>query len=209
MSEEAVPVEAEAVQSHATNVVTWDVPSAIVAGERFRIKVGVKCTSECSLANGRFGIYDHEGTHVADGVLPGDVWPGTTGLYAADIELRAPAEQGLYTWSVRAPVADVGVPHEEGSSTFGVRVVNRPDHRVIVEAFDKDSYGPLAGARVVMHPYQAVTDERGVAELRVAKGTYRLFVSQTRYETFALPLEVTGDMATKAELSLEPVLERN
>jgi hypothetical protein len=209
MSEEAVAVEAEAVQSHATNVVTWDVPSAIVAGERFRIKVGVKCTSECSLVNGRFGIFDHEGTHVADGVLPGDVWPNTTGLHAAEIELRAPAEPGLYTWSVKAPVADVGVPHEEGSSTFGVRVVSRPDHRVRVEVVDHESQRPLAGARVVMHPYQAVTDDRGVAELRVAKGTYRLFVSQTRYETFALPLEVTGDMATTAELSVEPVLERN
>jgi len=209
MSEEAVPVEAEAAQSHATHVVAWDVPSAIVAGERFRIKVGVKCTSECPLANGRFGIDDHKGARAADGVLPGDVWPGTTSLYAAEIELRAPTEPGLYTWSVRAAVADVGAPHEEGSATFGVRVVDRPDHLVIVEAFDRDSQRPLAGARVVMHPYQAVTDDRGVAELRVARGTYRLFVSQTRYETFALPLEVTGDMATKAELSLEPVLERN
>jgi hypothetical protein len=60
-----------------------------------------------------------------------------------------------------------------------------------------------------MHPYRAVTDERGVAAMRVAKGAYQLFVSQTRYLTFGLPVEVTADMKTRAELDLEPVLERN
>jgi hypothetical protein len=60
-----------------------------------------------------------------------------------------------------------------------------------------------------MPPYRAVTDERGVAEVRVAKGAYRLFVSQTRYLTFALPVEVTADMTTRAELDLEPLRERN
>ncbi len=194
---------------HTTTVVVWDVPTSVVMGERFRIKVGVKCSSECSLAAGRFAIDDHTGARVATGRLPGGLWPGTTGLYAAEVELQAPAEQGLYTWSVRAPAGEVGVSHEEGSATFGVRVVTRPEHRVIVEAFDYESQSPLAGARVMMHPYQAVTDARGVAELRVAKGTYRLFVSQARYMTFGLPVDVTGDLTTRAELSLEPVLERN
>ena len=68
---------------------------------------------------------------------------------------------------------------------------------------------PLSGARVVMHPYRAVTDEQGVAKVRVAKGTYKLFVSQTRYVTFGLPVEVDRDMTTRAELSIEPVTERN
>ena len=60
-----------------------------------------------------------------------------------------------------------------------------------------------------MHPYRAVTDERGVAEMRVAKGAYTLFVSQTSYLTFGLPVEVTADMTARAELCLEPVAERN
>jgi hypothetical protein len=60
-----------------------------------------------------------------------------------------------------------------------------------------------------MHPYNAVTDERGIAEVRVAKGAYRLFVSQTRYLTFALPVEVGADVTARAELDLEPVPERN
>ena len=197
------------VKPHATSVLVWDTPSAVVVGERFRTKVGIKCSNECHLTNRDFGIYDHEGTQVATGTLPGGRWPGTTGLHVAEVELEAPAGEGLYTWSVKCPGSHVGIPHAEGSISFGVRVVSHPEYLVTVEAIDKVSQTPLRGARVVMHPYKAVTDERGVAEVRVAKGAYKLFVSQTRYLTLGLPVEVTADMTARAELDLEPVLERN
>jgi hypothetical protein len=201
-----------AVQPHTTSIVAWDIPSAVVAGERFRMKVGIKCSDECDLTNRDFGIYDHAGAQVATGTLPGDRWPGTTGLYVAEVELQAPAAEGLYTWSVKRPQSDrsdVGLPHAEGSLSFGVRVVSHPEYLVTVETIDRVSRTPLRGARVVMHPYRAVTDVRGVAEVRVAKGAYKLFVSQTRYLTFGLPVEVTADMTARAELDLEPVPERN
>ncbi len=204
-----------AVQPHTASVVAWDIPSAIVAGERFRMKVGIKCSqgsNDCQLTNRDFAIYDAAGAQVAKGTLPGDFWPGTTGLYVAEVELEAPAAEGLYTWSVQGPQSDrsdAGIPHPEGSSSFGVRVVRPPEYRVTVEAFDKVSQTPLRDARVVMHPYQAVTDARGVAEVRVAKGAYKLFVSQTRYLTFGLPVEVTADMTARAELDLVPLPERN
>ena len=198
-----------AVKPHATRVVAWGMPSASVAGERFRIKVGIKCSNECHLANRDFGVYDNDGAQVATGTLPGDRWPGTTGLYVAEVQLEAPAEEGLYTWSVKCPGSDVGIPHAEGATSFGVRVVSHPECLVTVETVDKVSQTPLMGARVVMHPYKAVTDDHGVAEVRVAKGAYKLFVSQTRYLTFGLPVEVTEDMTARAELSLEPVTERN
>lgn len=205
------------VKPHTASVVAWDIPSAMVVGEKFRIKVGIKCSSECPLKNSDFGIYDHEGAQVATAALPGDRWPGTTGLYVAEVELEAPAEEGLYTWSVKGPStwlgagpgSDVGIAHAEGSISFGVRVVRHPEYLVRVETVDKVSQTPLSGARVVMHPYKAVTDERGVAEVRVAKGAYKLFVSQTRYLTFGLPVEVTADMTARAELDVEPVPERN
>jgi hypothetical protein len=221
------------VTPHATNVVAWDIPSAIVVGERFRIKVGMKCADECDLTNSDFGIYDHglqgsgigdpeseegsgirdqgsrEGKRVATGKLSSNLWPGTTGLYVAEVELEAPAAEGLYTWSARAPGSDGEIPHAEGSVSFGVRVVSRPQYLVTVEAVDEVNQTPLSGARVVMHPYKAVTDERGVAEMRVAKGAYKLFVSQSRYLTFGLPVEVDADMTARAELCVEPVPERN
>jgi len=197
------------VKPHTTHVVAWDAPSAVVVGERFRMKVGIKCPSECDLTNRDFGIYDHEGTQVASGTLTGDRWPGTSGLYVAELVLEAPAREGLYTWSVRGQGSDVGILHSEGFISFGVRVVSPPQCLVTVEAVDKDNQTPLSGARVVMHPYKAVTDERGIAEVRVAKGAYKLFVTQTMYLTFGLSVEVTADLKARVELDLEPVPERN
>ena len=194
---------------HIVSVVAWDIPSTTVAGERFRIKAGIKCASECRFAHAGFGIYDHNGARVGGGTLGGDVWPGTTGLFVADVELEAPADEGLHTWIVKAPESDPGVSHAPGSTSFGVRVVSRPDHVVRIEAIDKDTQLPLAGAQVVMHPYKAVTDDRGLAEVSVATGTYKLFVSQPRYLTYGMPIEVTADTTTRAELDLEPVRERN
>ena len=196
------------VKPHTTNVVVWDVPSVVEVGERFRIKVGIKCSSECPFADRLFEIDDDKRNPVATGSLSGDRWPGTA-LYFAEVELGAPAEAGLYTWSVKCAGWDAGIPHAEGSVSFGIRAVSHPEYVVTVETVDKESQTPLSGARVVMHPYRAVTDERGVAEVRVAKGAYKLFVSQTSYMTFGLPVEVTSDMTARAELELEPVPERN
>jgi hypothetical protein len=202
--------ETPVAEPHVVSVVAWDIPSAIVAREKFGIKVGIKCAHECDLANTHFGIYDHEGRQAAAGVLPAERWPGTTGLHVAGVELEAPAAEGLYTWSVKSfSRTDGEITHAEESINFGVRVVANPEYLVTVEAVDQSDQAPLSGARVVMHPYRAVTDERGIAKVRVAKGAYKLFVSQTRYVTFGLPVEVEGDMTARAELFVEPVLERN
>jgi hypothetical protein len=197
-------------EPHAVNVVAWDIPSAIVAGERFTIKVGIKCADECDLANTTFAVYDEEGTQLASGTLPAERWPGTSALHVADVELEAPATQGLYTWRVKSLCGTNGeVTHAEESIIFGVRVVANPEYLVTVETVDGVDGTPLTGARVVMHPYRAVTDEHGVAKVRVAKGAYKLFVSQTRYVTFGLPVDVDRDITTRAELYVEPVTERN
>jgi hypothetical protein len=213
---EATAAIAFVVKPHTTNVVVWDIPSPIVLGERFKVKVGVKCAHECSLADRDVEIWSHEGTLTGSGTLSDDRWPGTSALYAGEIELDAPDEEGLYTWTVKGPSTGLGagpstpdIPHAEASVSFGVRVVAHPECVVTVEAVDQASQTPLSGARVVMHPYKAVTDERGVAQVRVAKGAYTLFVSRTRYLTFGLPVEVATDMTARAELLLEPVLERN
>src|SRR5262249_33279334 len=72
------------VQPHTTDIVTWDAPPAVEVGQRFRMKVGIKCPNECDLTNRDFGIYDHEDQQVASGTLNGDRWPGTSGLYGAE-----------------------------------------------------------------------------------------------------------------------------
>ena len=207
--EEATPPTSETLEPHVTSVLVWETPSAIEAGQRFRLKVGIKCSGECELADSRFGVYDHEGRRVATGTLGAGRGAGTTGLYVAEVEVQAPAVEGLHTWHVRAPEADAATAHAQGSTSFGVRVVARAEHLVVVEALDKESQTPLADARVVMHPYNAMTNQRGIAEVRVAKGVYKLFVSQTGYMTIGLPLDVSADVTARAELELEPVAERN
>jgi hypothetical protein len=206
-AEASVPVPFT-VKPHTTSLAVWDIPPAVLAGERFNIKVGIKCSSGCDLKNRNFEIHNHEGAQVASVTLSGDRWPGT-GLHFAELELEAPKAEDLYTWSVRCAGKSAGIPHDEGSTSFGIRVVAHPECLVTVETIDRETQMPLSGARVVMHPYRAVADERGVAEVRVAKGEYQLFVSQTNYLTFALPVEVTTNMTARAELDLEPVPERN
>ena len=202
-------VEEDIGAPHTTHVVAWDIPTSVVVREKFAIKVGIKCSGGCSLANSHFGIHDHEGIQVVVGTLPDEQWPDTVGLYVAEVELEAPVSEGLYTWSVKHVQSDIGIPHAESSSDFGVRVVGRPEYLVTIETVDKVTQTPLSGARVVMHPYRVVTDEQGVALVRVAKGVYKLFVSQTNYLTFGMPIEVAADMTARAELDLEPVPERN
>ena len=197
------------VAPHTTYVVVWDIPSGVVARERFRTKVGIKCSSGCNLAQSGFEIHDADGTQVAVGTLRDELWPETAGLYVAEVELEAPASEGLYTWTVKRRQSGPGLPHAEGSTDFRVRVVGHPEYLVTIETVDKETGTPLNGARVVMHPYRVVADERGIARVRVAKGAYTLFVSQTNYLTFGLPIEVTTDMTARAELDLEPVPERN
>ena len=197
------------VPAHTTYVPAWDIPPDIVVGERFRIKVGIKCSNGCPLAHREFAIYDHVGKQVADGTLPDEHWPGTVGLYVSEVELEAPASPGLYTWRVKRLQTSVGIPHAEGSLDVGIRVVDRPECLVTIETIDRVTQAPVSAARVVMHPYRVVADEHGVARIRAAKGGYRLFVSETNYLTFGLPIEVASDMTVRAELALEPVLERN
>lgn len=202
------------VKPHAIRVLAWDIPTAVVGGEKFNMKIGIKCSGDCQLANEEFGvedfeIYDHNGAEVATGRISGELWPGTAGLYFTEVELNAPASEGLYNWSVKCSGTVGEIPHAEGTASFGLRVVGPPEYLVSVEAIDKDRQTPMRGVRVVMHPYMGVSDENGIAKIRVAKGAYQLFVAQTSYLTLGLPVEVTEDMSVRAELDLEPVLERN
>src|SRR5262249_48010474 len=70
-SEASTPISLT-VKPHTTSVLVWDTPSAVVAGERFRTKIGIKCSSECNLTNRDLRIYDHKATQVSAATLPGD-----------------------------------------------------------------------------------------------------------------------------------------
>ena len=190
--------------AHATSVNVWGLPSAITAGERFRITVGIKCSAGCKLTGRQLSIVDDEGAQVGAGCLREDLWPGTSALYFAEVEAEAPMAIGDHRWQATIPGSDLGVPHAEGVITFAVKVVSPPDHVVTVEAFDGEKQTPIAGAHVLLHPYRALTDGSGVARLNVAKGRYQLFVSGLNYIAYQNIIDVAADVTTCAKLMAEP-----
>jgi len=197
------------VKPHSTSIAVWDVPSPVGFNDPFRIKVGVKCSAECNLAGHKVGVYGQKGNKVAMAALGRVPWPGTSGLYWAEVELEAPGVEGYYSWSVKFPKPELQLPHEDASYKFGLTTARPPEHVVTVEAIDKDTKSPIGDAHILLRPergyaYRSYTDERGMARLMVPKGEYRLYVSGHEYRTFQTTVEVASDVAVKAELLLAP-----
>ncbi len=203
-----VAVDGGADEPHDTRVVVWDTPPAVECGKRFAVRLGVTCSARCRPAGWVVEVRDHDGARQAETPLGDDPWPGTDALYHAEVPLAAPDTEGLYIWEAAAltggPAVAHGGPavaHTDCSVRFGVRVVSAPACLVTVVAMDAQRRTPVAGARVVAHPYRAVTDERGVAELRVPAGEYRLFVSGKRYVPFRFDGRVEADTTIRAALA--------
>jgi hypothetical protein len=197
------------VRAHAMSLLAWDVPATVVAGERFRFKVGGKCSSACALGGRAVEVYDADGNRVAEATLSAEPLPKTAALYGAEVEVDAPAEAGLFKWQVRVPEAEAGLPHAAGAASFSVRFVRAPDCVLTLEALDRTARTPVKGAQVVLHPYRAVTDANGLAEVRLPKGDYTMFVSGPKCFPYRLPVTVSGDMRLTADLVIEPPIERN
>ena len=139
--------------AHTTYVVAWDVPSDIVVRERFTIKVGIKCSNGCRLANSEFAIYDHEGTRVAVATLPDKRWPGTAGLYVSEVELGRRRRRACIPGASRACTL---VP---GFRTLKVPWVSGSELSILPSIWSRSKRltggsSSLRGAHVVMHPYR-------------------------------------------------------
>jgi hypothetical protein len=188
---------------HAVQLNVWDVPSAIVAGKRFRFAVGVRCSAGCNLRGRELRLLDQQGAGAGSVKLGDDIWPGTEALYFAEVVANAPLTAGSHQWEVKMAGWDAELPHTAGSFPLIVRVVSAPDCEVTVRAVDRERQTPVKGARVVMHPYRAVTDDNGIARVRVARGQYDILVSGSQYLPACASVEVTADMITSAELDAD------
>jgi len=193
-----------ATTAHATRVNVWGLPSAIAAGERFGLKVGIKCSAGCKLTGRPLRIFDHDGAQVGSASLLDDIWPGTTALYFSEVEAQAPLKTGDYEWEVHTPASERGVPHAAGSFTFTVKVVSPPDYEVTVAAVDSAKQTPINGAHVLLHPYRTSTDAAGMAKVKVTSGRYKLFVSGFNYIPYAGHIDVAGNVTMRVELAVEP-----
>jgi hypothetical protein len=193
-----------ATKPHAASMSVWGFPSAIAAGERFSLKIGVKCSAGCKLAGRALCIFDHEGRQVGDGRLLDEVWPGTSALYFAELEAKAPLTTGTYEWQVKAPGSPFPPPHSAGACRLTINVVGLPDCELTVAAFDRATQMPIKGAHILVHPYRTSTDETGVAKIKVIRGRYTLYVSGFNYLPCENTIDIDGDVVTRVELALEP-----
>ncbi len=193
----------DTTQPHAAQLTVWDVPSAVVAGERFRVSVGVRCSAGCALGGHELGLFDQDGSQVGTVTLGHEVWPGTEALHYSEVEAKAPLAPGSHRWEIRTGDWVSKVPHSAGSLPIVVRVVSAPDCEVTVKVVDRESQAPVKGARVVLHPYRAVTDANGIAKVKVARGPYDILVSGSNYVPAGTSVEVTDDVVTCAELDAD------
>lgn len=194
-----------AAKAHAARLNAWDLPSAIVAGEAFRFKVGVKCSADCDLAGKPVALFDTDQRRVSTAQLGNDIWPGTTALFFAEMAARAPVDAGRHEWTLAVPADEAELPpHAAGTAVLSLNVVAAPECSVTVETIAQDGQTPIQGARVVMHPYRAVSDEHGIARLRVARGDYTILVSAAKHLPIRRDVTLTADLITRAELEHEP-----
>lgn len=212
--------------AHNRNLVVWDVPPAVRCGETFVLRAGLKCDANCRPRDWALEIRDHDGTELATALVANEAWPGTTALYFAEFEMEAPDTVGQFKWRVFAaavgsnpsPAADrapatpnkesadsrpAAVEHAETSVDFNLRTVPQADCRLTVVAIDREAQAPVSGLKVVVHPYRAMTDQSGVAELELPKGKYRLFVSGKNFFPYRIDTELTEDLTIRAELDVD------
>jgi hypothetical protein len=193
-------------EPHNISVIVWDVPSAIECSAKFSLRIGVKCPFECRHDEWLIEVNDHNGNQNACTSLSDEPWPDTTALYYAEMELTAPDSTGIYSWVAKVPAIEKDISHTECAAGFNLRVVAKPECILTVEAIDSESQSPVAGAKVVVHPYRTTTDKNGMAQVRVPKGEYRLFVSGKNYFPFRSEREVQSDMTIRAELAVDQEL---
>lgn len=189
---------------HATSLAVWAVPSPVVAGERFSIKAGATSSGGCDLSGHGIEVISASGAVAASGTLADAPWPGTSALYWTELDIQAPTELGLATFSVRFEAEQIKLPHDGASTAFSIAVVAPPEHRLTVNVIARDTAAPLEDVHIRLGAYRAVTGQSGQAELKMPKGSYELQVWKVGYEAPARRVEIQDDAAVQVELLAVP-----
>jgi len=186
--------------AHQVKLLCWDEPATVNAGEMFRFRAGALCLAGCNMARHTIRVLDDTGAVVQTLALSDDVWPGTTGVHHAEVVAPVGEQPCQRTWSLSVDEAPGELPHHMSPLQVSCRVLSSPECEIVVQVVDSERKTPIAGARLVAHPYRTLTDENGVAKLKVSRGNYELLVSARRYGALARTVEITGDYATQAEM---------
>ncbi len=199
----ALPVAVRA-KPHATSLAVWAIPSPVVMGEWFSVKVGAKSAAGCELSGRNIQISDQSGRVLGQGQLQATPWPGTSALYWTEVEVPSPDREGMFWCTVNFGAADIETPHEGSSSKFSVAVVRPPEHRLTIEVLEKDTKAPIEDAQVRLGAYGAATDPSGRAEVALPDGSYELTVWKVGYDTPGLTVDVHDDVSVQVEAVIVP-----
>ncbi|HTI72344.1 MAG TPA: hypothetical protein VMF06_20385 [Candidatus Limnocylindria bacterium] len=202
--EASVPVTF-ATKPHESSLAVWDVPSTAVTGERFRVKVGARSSGACVLKGTKVDILDTDDAVVGSGQLGDTPWPGTSALYWKEVELTAPAKEGIVSWTARFAATDSELPHTGARVQFGFAAVLPPEHRLTIKIVEQDTEKPIENVQIRLGPFRSATDECGVAELSMPKGSYEMTIWHPRWESPSTQVEVFEDATI--ELRSTPVPE--
>src|SRR5712691_7803835 len=124
-------------EEHKTSLAVWDLASPLVINRPAKVKVGAKCSAGCELSGEAIEIHDQTGQMAACARLGSEPWPGTTGLYWAEMDFVTPTTAGAHTWAVRSV-------HGDAFSDFTFITVQPPDHSVTICITEKATKAPLA-----------------------------------------------------------------
>jgi hypothetical protein len=202
----AVPVTVR-TRPHETSLAVWAIPSPVVIGQPFAIKVGAKSTTGADLKSMRIAVCDEAGDVLAGGALGDTPWPGTSALYWTELALAAPDEAGIFTWSVNFDAAELALPHHGSSSRFSIAIVSPPQHRLIVKVVEQDTAKPIENAQVRLGAYRAATSVSGIAELMMPNGSFDLNVWKSGYEAPTTTIAIEADVTI--EITVAAVPEEN
>lgn len=190
------------VRPHATSLAVWGVPSPVVRGAAFRVRVGARCSAGCGLGGERVVVRDDAGRPVGEGVLGEEPVRGTGALHPAEVELTGPDTEGLASWSVGfAGPERPELPHAGASARFSFMVAPEPEHRVTVRVAESGTGRPLGKVDVRVGVHMGSTDGDGVAAIDLPGGAYEMVACRAGWVFSPRGIEVAGDV----EIELEAV----
>jgi hypothetical protein len=189
---------------HPTSLAVWAIPSPVVTGQRFALKVGAKSAAGCELSGQSIEVLDERGAAIASGRLGPTPWPDTTALFWAELEVTAPDQPGMFGWSVRFAPADLDLPHDGASSRFSIAIAPAPEHRLTVKVVEQTTSAPIPDAWIRLGPYKAATSESGLAEIMMPKGKYDLYVWKAGYEAPEHSVAIDGDTVVEITATVVP-----
>lgn len=208
---EAALAEPESLE-HTTSIAVWDVPSPLTIRRRSKIKVGVKCPEECSLAAASVAIFDETGTRIAAATLRSVPWGQTQALYWAEVDLPGVAAEGPHRWSAEfvplAPDASQHtICHRPSSFSFSVQAVRPPEHSVTIRIVEERTQSPVENVELRFGVYKARSESSGLAVFEVPAGTYELSLWKAGCQAAPRSVEVNGNLTMDVEVSKLPEVQ--